>query len=295
MSKPLFSSGTAAKPIPEERPVKALFEADPPKSNANIEPPVVKPPVIVEKVPTVPVFGATPVKKEEPVKNEVPVSPLNFEEKKVVRQQPVGSAIFEGIRSFTDQAKDEITAVIPSATFMQIEFLQDLVVSYYKLGFEVWQKYFNKIGRENVDINEDLHQSITTHSSLRATEAIKIGTDFVSGNSGGFLGLGKKSYEEVFGLLNAALAPKDQIRMNLKGLKTRAERLHAQIKLVLDVTPNMPSVKESDKIIQYLTPLESSVLMLQSEIKLFEAGFERDVSALERLLFSQLPALRSRS
>lgn len=312
MSKPLFSSGIAAKANPEERKVKPLFESAvppaPPAAPVLPTPAVVSAPVVAAPVPKAPPFAAPetrPVATSPVAEKKVDdffktggsaagTAPLAFKEAPK-RQQPAGAAVFQGVRSFTDQARDEITAVVPSVTFLQMDFLQQLVVDYYKQGFEVWQALFTKIGKDNVEMNDALHQAITTHSDLRIADAIKTGVEYVSGDSGKFFGWGKKSYDEVFGLLRAAEAPKTQIREKLKGLKTRVERLHAQVRFILDVVPNMPSVKESDKVVQYLTPMESSVLMLQAEIQLFEANFERDMSALERLLYTQMPAMRHRT
>lgn len=288
--KPLFQTGEKAEPV---KIVSNVVEVAAPavkenvgsfrdfsKLTADVETPK---PAVVEKV--------------EVAKNAPAVD--NFFEGArapvvVKQQQPPVAPLFEGVMAYSDQAKKEIIEVRGDLSFMQMEFLVDLVSDYYRLGFSAWQRYFDKLGNSNVEVNDGLHKAIKAHAAVDPVGAIKLGVDFVKGNNG-FLGLGKKSYEEVFSVLKAAEAPKANIREMVSRIKTKAGQLVSQLELILSVIPQMPSIKEKDRILAFLAPLQSSVLLTTSEIQIFEKRFESDIEGLERLMYSQMPSMRSRS
>lgn len=288
--KPLFETGGKAQPI--ELVPQPAIEVQPPAvkevsngfrdfSNlkADAAKPVAAPAAPVAQQPTVAVDNFFEGAK-------IPVAPK--------KQQAAVAPLFEGVMAYSDQAKKEILEIRTDLSFMQMEFLVELISDYYRLGFAAWQKYFDKLGNSNVEVNDGLHKAIKAHADVDPTGAIKMGVDFVKGNNG-FLGIGKKSYDEVFAVLKAAEAPKASIQETISKIKVKSGQLVAQLDLVLSVIPQMPSIKEKDRILSFLAPLQSSVLLTVSEIQIFEKRFEADTEGLARLMYSQMPSMRTRS
>lgn len=290
----------------EEIKVKPLFEAGAIAAPVQITAPAVtQPPSVKEEVAGFRDFSklkadpVAPAVVEKSPPTQVLSSVDNFFEGAKVpvavkKQQPAVAPLFEGVMAYSDQAKKEISEIRGDLSFMQMEFLVELISDYYRLGFTAWQKYFDKLGNTNVEVNDGLHKAIKAHADVDPTGAIKMGLDFVRGNTG-FLGLGKKSYDEVFSVLKAAEAPKTTIREMIARVKTKSTQLVAQLDLILGVVPQMPSIKEKDRILAFLAPLQSSVLLTVSEIQIFDKRFENDTESLERLMYSQMPSMRNRA
>lgn len=289
--KPLFESGGKAEPIQIVAPAASEVPAPALKQNAGGF-------RDFSSLKADPVSTASPA-VAAPVASAPAVAVDNFfEGARVVpapkKQQAAVAPLFEGVMAYSDQAKKEILEIRTDLSFMQMEFLVELISDYYRLGFPAWQKYFDKLGNSNVEVNDGLHKAIKAHADVDPAGAIKAGLDFVKGNNG-FLGLGKKSYDEVFAVLKAAESPKAAIQELISKIKVKSSQLSAQLDLILSVIPQMPSIKEKDRILAFLAPLQSSVLLTVSEIQIFEKRFESDVESLARLMYSQMPSMRSRS